>query len=89
MSANRNEKFRAYRKRLGLTQVQLAGEMGVSKYTIIRIEKGVEPSPGFVNKALAFFRSRNIFVTADDLFLLLGVATYVDTHAPSGATNAQ
>jgi putative transcriptional regulator len=56
---------RKLRNELGMTQVQLAEEMGVSRYTIIELEKGTqEPSGTLVLKLSNFFSkdAREIFL---------------------------
>jgi putative transcriptional regulator len=56
--------IKIYREKFGITQEQLATAVGVSRQTIIAIEKGnYEPSLGLAFKLAKFFKIR-----IEDLF---------------------
>lgn len=57
--------LKAYRQEFGLSQQHLAESLGVSRQTIISIEKGrYDPSP-----PLAFQLARQFNIRIEDLFL--------------------
>ena len=70
--------LRQHRARLGLTQEDLAGRVGVRRQTILAIEKG-----HYVPSALlAFLIARELGMKVDDLFELDdGLATGSDVAA--------
>jgi putative transcriptional regulator len=68
MSEKVSNNIREHRKRAGITQEDLAAAVGVSRQTIISIERGKYiPSLPLALKIARFFRS-----TTDDMFTLEG-----------------
>lgn len=66
MKNSTNNRIREYRKKLGYTQQQLAEKVGVTRLTIISLEKKrYEPSVG-----LAIKISRVFDCTVEDLFIV-------------------
>jgi putative transcriptional regulator len=58
--------IKTYREKSNITQEQLAAAVGVSRQTIIAIEKGnYEPSLGLAFKLSRFFKK-----SVDDLFMV-------------------
>ena len=61
-----NNQIKKYREQKNLTQEELAKTIGVSRQTIIAMEKGnYEPSLGLAVKLARFFK-----VSVEDLFML-------------------
>ncbi|NPC91355.1 helix-turn-helix transcriptional regulator [Bacillus sp. WMMC1349] len=64
MRNNTQNKIREYRNKFGFTQQQLASEVGVTRLTIISIEKRrYEPTVGLAIKIATFFGCK-----VEDLF---------------------
>lgn len=63
-------KLKLWRIKIGLTQEELAAEMGITRGTVIAIENNKnQPSARFVNKTLSVFRKRYPDVNYEDIFL--------------------
>lgn len=68
--------LKIWRSKMGLTQEELAQDMGMSRWTIIHVENGkLDPSAKFIRKALNVLRKQYPDVSFEDIFLLEPVTT--------------
>jgi putative transcriptional regulator len=72
--------FLAIRKRLGLTQAEIAGPLGVSQGNVSFYEKGQTVPPAVAGKLIEFARSRGLLITFDHVY---GAAELPPAEAPA------